>query len=254
MSENRPIVLSIAGFDPSGGAGVLADIKTFEQHKVYGFAINTANTIQTENEFHSIQWTPIDFVIESIITLLNNYPVKVVKIGIVPSLSYLNEIIIFLKKHSPTIQIIWDPILKSSTEFDFLTLSNQQILIDILNQIDLITPNYNEMQKLFPNFDSPLFWRAPIAIGRGAVSVLLKGGHNPTEIGVDYLFTQKEVFRLMPKETLLSEKHGSGCVLSAAITANLALGQNLKTACENAKIYTENYLLSNPTKLGFHYV
>jgi hydroxymethylpyrimidine/phosphomethylpyrimidine kinase len=249
MSENRPIVLTIAGFDPSGGAGVLADIKTFEQHKVYGFAINTANTIQTENEFHRIQWTPIDFVVESIITLLNNHPVKVVKIGIVPSLSYLNEIIIFLKKHSPTIQIIWDPILRSSTEFDFLTLSNQPILIDILKQIDLITPNFNEMQKLFPDFDT--LSNTPHS---GIGGLLLKGGHNPTEIGVDYLFTKEEVFRFMPKETLLFEKHGSGCVLSSAITANLALGQNLKTACENAKIYTENYLLSNSTKLGFHYV
>jgi hydroxymethylpyrimidine/phosphomethylpyrimidine kinase len=249
MSENRPIVLTIAGFDPSGGAGVLADIKTFEQHKVYGFAINTANTIQTENEFHRIQWTPIDFVLKSIAVLLKNHNIKAVKIGIVPSLIYLNEIVISLKKQSPTIQIVWDPVLKSSTEFDFLTLSNQQILIDILNQIDLITPNYNEMQKLFPYFDNRSNSH-PSGVG----GLLLKGGHNPTEIGVDYLFTQKEVFRLMPKETLLFEKHGSGCVLSSAITANLALGQNLKTACENAKIYTENYLLSNSTKLGFHYV
>lgn len=250
MSENRPIVLSIAGFDPSGGAGVLADIKTFEQHKVYGFAINSANTLQTENEFYSIEWTPIDFVLKSIAVLLENYPVKVVKIGIVPSLDYLNRIVYCLKKHSSTIQIVWDPVLKSSTEFDFLTLSNQPILIDILKQIDLITPNYNEMQKLFPNFESPLFWR----MAGDKVSILLKGGHNPTEIGIDYLFTQKEVFRLIPKETLLVEKHGSGCVLSSAITANLALGQTPKMACENAKIYTENYLLSNSTQLGFHYV
>jgi hydroxymethylpyrimidine/phosphomethylpyrimidine kinase len=251
MSENRPIVLTIAGFDPSGGAGVLADIKTFEQHKVYGLAINTANTIQTENEFQRIQWTPIDFVVESIITLLNNYPVTVVKIGIVPSLSYLNEIIFFLKKHSPTIKIIWDPILKSSSEFNFLTLSSQQILIDILSQIDLITPNFDEIRKF--NLEEKNTSTIASYYSKYC-SVLLKGGHNPTETGVDYLFTQKEVFRLMPKEGLFFEKHGSGCVLSSAITANFALGQTLKTACENAKIYTENYLLSNSTKLGFHYV
>ena len=121
MSENRPIVLTIAGFDPSGGAGVLADVKTFEQHKVYGFAINTGNTIQTENEFHKIQWTPIDFVLESIKTLLDSYAIRAVKIGIVPSLDYLKQIIFCIKKHSPKIKIIWDPVLKSSTEFDFLT-------------------------------------------------------------------------------------------------------------------------------------
>src|SRR6187431_1237109 len=118
MSKNRPIVLTIAGFDPSGGAGVLADIKTFEQHKVYGFAINTANTIQTENEFHKIEWATIDFVLESITTLLGNYAVNAVKIGIVPSLDYLSKIVFCLKYHSSNIKIIWDPILKSSTEFD----------------------------------------------------------------------------------------------------------------------------------------
>jgi hydroxymethylpyrimidine/phosphomethylpyrimidine kinase len=65
MSKNRPFVLSIAGFDPSGGAGVLADCKTFEQHEVYGLAINT-NTIQTENNFYEIEWTSLEFTTRSI--------------------------------------------------------------------------------------------------------------------------------------------------------------------------------------------
>nr|WP_315195266.1 hydroxymethylpyrimidine/phosphomethylpyrimidine kinase [uncultured Flavobacterium sp.] len=250
MSKNRQIVLTIAGFDPSGGAGILADVKTFEQHKVYGFAINTGNTIQTENAFYKIQWTPIDFILESITTLLDSYAISAVKIGIVPSLDYLNRIVFHLKKHSPSIKIIWDPILKSSTEFDFLQIENQSIFNTILQQIDLITPNYNEMQKLFPEFDSPLFWRTVA----GDASILLKGGHNSTEIGVDYLYTPNGIHKHLPKNDNCFEKHGSGCVLSAAITANLALGQNLKTACENAKRYTENYLLSNSTKLGFHHV
>ena len=155
MSENRPIVLTIAGFDPSGGAGVLADTKTFEQHKVYGFAINTGNTIQTENAFHKIQWTPIDFVLESITTLLDSYAISVVKIGIVPSLDYLRQIVFCLKKHSPSIKIIWDPVLKSSTEFEFLSLKNQKTLIEILQQIVLITPNYNEIKHFNPKEKDP---------------------------------------------------------------------------------------------------
>ena len=70
---SRPFVVSIAGFDPSAGAGVLADVKTFEQHQVYGFAISTANTIQTENEFVAIQWTDLDFVLQSVQTIFNYY-------------------------------------------------------------------------------------------------------------------------------------------------------------------------------------
>jgi hydroxymethylpyrimidine/phosphomethylpyrimidine kinase len=94
MSPNRPFVVSIAGFDPTAGAG--SDIKTFEQ-RVYGFAITTANTIQTENQFLSIQWTDIAFVLRSIEELFKNYPIKAVKIGIVPSLAYLQEIVLALK-------------------------------------------------------------------------------------------------------------------------------------------------------------
>jgi hydroxymethylpyrimidine/phosphomethylpyrimidine kinase len=251
MSANRPFVLSIAGFDPSGGAGILADVKTFEQHRVYGFAINTGNTIQTENAFHEMQWTDLDFVLRSIETLFANYEIKAVKIGIVPSLDYLKEIIFMIKRFSPETKIVWDTILKSTTEFNFLEVQNQTDLIEILNQIDLITPNYNEILKLsISETNAEIITESLTKF----CPVLLKGGHHPTEIGIDFLYTKDRFFRLSPKETTLFEKHGSGCVLSSAITANLALGQDLKTACTNAKKYTERYLLTNQTKLGYHHV
>jgi len=249
MPKNRPFVLTIAGFDPSGGAGVLADIKTFEQHKVYGFAINTGNTIQTENAFYEMQWTDIHFVLNSLEKLFGNYAIKAVKIGIVPSLSYLKEIIFAVKRLSPETKVVWDTVLKSSTEFDFLMIKNRTELDEILKEIDLITPNYNEIKKLFPAFN-PLSKSPP----SGIRALLLKGGHNPNKVGIDYLYTSNGTHKYLPKTDNCYEKHGSGCVLSSAITANLALGQNLETACKNAKKYTENYLLSNPTKLGFHHV
>ena len=251
MSANRPFVLTIAGFDPSAGAGVLADVKTFEQHRVYGFAINTGNTIQTENEFVEMQWTDLAFVLKSLEKLFKNYDIIAVKIGIVPTLEYLKEIVLAIKKLSPKTKIVWDTVLKSTTEFDFLNLENRSDLMEILKKIDLITPNYNEMQQLFPDYNSPLLWRK----AENAASILLKGGHNPEEIGLDYLFIKNEIFSLSPSNDAakIFEKHGSGCVLSSAITANLALEQDLKTACINAKKYIETHLQSNPTKLGHHY-
>jgi hydroxymethylpyrimidine/phosphomethylpyrimidine kinase len=251
MSTNRPFVLTIAGFDPSGGAGVLADVKTFEQHRVSSFAINTGNTIQTENEFFEIQWTDLTFVLNSINVLFKRYTIQVVKIGIVPSLNYLKEIVFAIKTLSPQTKIVWDTVLKSTTEFGFLAIEDQTVLIEILKKIDLITPNFEEILKLSQkDSDAPV-----IAMTLATYcAVLLKGGHNPNEIGVDYLYIENEVFQLLPKATLIFEKHGSGCVLSSAITANLALQQNLKTACSTAKIYTETYLQSNKTKLGYHYV
>lgn len=251
MSTNRPFVLSIAGFDPSAGAGVLADVKTFEQHQAYGFAINTANTIQTENEFVAIQWTELNFVLQSIETLFNSYEIKAVKIGIIPSLDYLKSIVFLIKRLSPKTKIVWDTVLKSTTEFDFLNIQNQNDLISILEKIELITPNYNEVLKLIPTENKV---EISIEILSKYCAVLLKGGHHPTEVGTDYLHTPNQSFRLSPKNTEIYQKHGSGCVLSAAITANLALGQELLTACKNGKNYTENFLLSNSSQLGHHYV
>lgn len=251
MSTNRPFVLSIAGFDPSAGAGVLADIKTFEQHQVYGFAINTANTIQTENEFVSIQWATLDFVLQSIKTLFGSYEIQAVKIGIVPSLAYLKEIVFFIKKLSPKTKIVWDTVLKSTTEFNFLTIENQNDLTVILNELELITPNYNEILKLDTQETAVETITEKLS---KYCSLFLKGGHNPNEIGTDYLYTQQHFFRLSPNTTQVYEKHGSGCVLSAAITANLALGQDLLLACKNGKNYIENFLLSTTSQLGNHHV
>ena len=251
MQESRPFVLTIAGFDPSGGAGVLADAKTFEQHCVYGFAVNTGNTIQTENEFFEMQWTDIDFVLKSLDKLLQNYTIKAVKIGIIPSLDYLKEIVSLIKKLSPKTKIVWDTVLKSSSEFNFITIENQAILIEILKKIDLITPNYNEILQFSSVEKNPVLIALELS---KYCSTLLKGGHNPFAVGIDYLYTGSEIFRLAPNNTFVSEKHGSGCVLSSAITANLALEQDLKTACTNAKKYIETYLESNQTKLGYHHV
>lgn len=251
MSQNRPFVISIAGFDPTGGAGVLADVKTFEQHCVYGFAVNTGNTIQTENEFFEMHWTDLPFVLKSLNQLFTNYTIKAVKIGIVPSLDYLKEIIFTVKKLSPKTKIVWDTVLKSSTKFDFININNQSLLIETLQSIDLITPNYNEILQFFSTEKNHHSIAQELS---NYCSVLLKGGHNPEEPGVDHLFTEKSILRLDPNQTSVFEKHGSGCVLSSAITASLALGQDLKTACSNAKTYTENYLLTNQTKLGFHHV
>lgn len=251
MPTDRPFVLSIAGFDPSGGAGVLADIKTFEQHRVYGLAINTGNTIQTENKFHEIQWTDLNFVLQSIETLFGNYDIKAVKIGIVPSLEYLKAIVFTIKKGSSETKIIWDTVLKSTTDFAFLTPGNQAYLIEILRKIHLITPNFKEILHLQPSETTAEMAAEKLS---GYCPVLVKGGHSPTEKGVDYLYTEKETFRLLPKNTSVFEKHGSGCVLSSAIAANIALGQNLNMACANAKNYIETYLQSCQTKLGFHHV
>lgn len=249
MPTNRPFALTIAGLDPSGGAGILADCKTFEQHQVIGLAVLTANTIQTENDFIELQWMDLNFIMESIKTLFKNYPITVVKIGIVPSLSFLNTIVETIRKLAPNTKIVWDTVLKSSSNYDFLTMYNRAELNSILTKIDLITPNYDEIQKLYPNYIKDKLWTK----NELPTAILVKGGHNKTALGTDYLFIQNEIIELPPTNTFDRPKHGSGCVLSAAIAANLALGKNLKEACTDAKLYIEKYLSSSSSLIGYHY-
>lgn len=250
MAEETTCVLSLAGFDPSGGAGLLADIKTFEQHKVYGLSISTANTLQTENKFYSVEWEKIETVLNAVNVMLSSYSIQVIKIGIVPSFEYLSQLVKHIKSINAEIKIVLDPIIKSSTGFDFQKTIDKKELISVLKNIYLITPNIQEAMLLTNENDSK---EAAKQIAEHC-NVLLKGGHNDEKIGVDYLYTNGECIELQPTLTNLSAKHGSGCVLSAAIVSNLALGSDLKTACIEAKKYVEHFLNSNKSLLGFHHV
>lgn len=250
MQSERKYVMSIAGFDPSGGAGLLADIKTFEQHKVYGLSVSTANTLQTEDKFYSVEWEKIERVLKSVDVLLNSYPVEIIKIGIVPSFEYLSQLVKYIKSKNAEIKIVLDPIIKSSTGFDFQKKIDKKELISVLKNIYLITPNIQEGMLLTNTNDSK---EAAKQLSEQC-NVLLKGGHNESEIGVDYLYVNGECIQLSPTLNNLFAKHGSGCVLSAAIVSNLALGKDLQSACMNAKKYVEQFLNSNKSLLGFHHV
>ena len=120
MSLNRPYILSIAGFDPSAGAGVLADIKTFEGVGVYGLAISTATAIQTDVEFVDCIWEELSVVKKQVKILANRFSFDVVKIGIVPSLIYLNELLDFIVEIIPNAKVVWDPVYASSTGYQFI--------------------------------------------------------------------------------------------------------------------------------------
>lgn len=249
MQTESIYVMSIAGFDPSGGAGLLADIKTFEQFRLHGLSISTADTLQTENEFHSLEWKEQKTVLKNLDVLLNAYSVKAIKIGIVPSFNYLADLVIYIRKKSKTIKIIVDPVIRSSTGFDFHTEIEKSELKKVLENIDLITPNVEEAMKMTRATTAK---EGALTLARYC-SVLLKGGHSDLARGTDLLYTKGACVELRPSSIDLPPKHGSGCVLSAAITASLAKGNDLTTACTEAKQYVEQFLKSDPSLLGFHH-
>ncbi|MEA5256794.1 hydroxymethylpyrimidine/phosphomethylpyrimidine kinase [Arcicella aquatica] len=248
--NNRPFVLSIAGLDPSAGAGILADIKTFEQHQIYGLGVCSAITFQHDNHFEGVTWLDNQTIIHQAKLLFDKYPIDFVKIGLVQSLKDLDEIINTLLSWNSTIKIIWDPILKASAGFDFHENINQILLEKILKKIYLITPNLPELQLLVVGGSSV----EQKAFGLSKFcNVYLKGGHSDNEICKDILFTGINTFSFTAERIPNGEKHGSGCVLSSAITANLSKGLSLEETCENAKHYMNQFLKSNPSLLGYHF-
>ena len=249
MELNRPIVLSIAGFDPTAGAGVLADVKTMEQCKVYGMCINTGITLQSHDKFISCEWESDAVIKNNIELLFTNYKIEFVKIGLTKDLNQVWSIIQCLKKNNSEVKIILDPIIKTSSDFTiWKDYENSELLNKILNEIYLLTPNYIEAQKIW-NTQKP----EEILSSFTVCNVLLKGGHNENNVGLDLLFSNRVRTEINSFNSLdIFPKHGSGCVLSAAITAYLAHGNTLELSCRKAKFYIEHFLNSNKSLLGYH--
>jgi len=249
MYIGRPKVLSIAGFDPSGGAGILADIKTFEQCEAYGMGVTTAITYQTEDQFLGVRWLSSEEILSQLMPLLTDYTFSAVKIGLVKDQNILQEIIIALRKYSMQVPIVVDPILKATAGYQFHDGVVKDIFKLILPDITLLTPNWDEARAISGNIDGLEGARLLAA----ETNILLKGGHAREGIGTDYLFFKEgQVILLAPKGSTASPKHGSGCVLSASITAFLSQGFSLQEACRKGKDYTYQYLLSSSSLLGCH--
>lgn len=246
--NKRPYILTIAGYDPCGGAGVLADIKTAEYNLCMGMGVLTANTIQTENTFVSVGWIDEQQIVTQLDTLLTRYQFGAVKIGIAESFERLQTIINKVRDHQPNVFIVWDTVLSASSGFDFVNEINQEKLMTLLKSIDLITPNANEVHKLTGNGD----------VYQGAkelslhTTILLKGGHRTDKIGVDTLFYNGIEIDFLPANTQVFPKHGSGCMLSSAIASNVALGFSIDVACEKAKRFIEKQLSSNNSLLAYY--
>ncbi|MEL0649798.1 hydroxymethylpyrimidine/phosphomethylpyrimidine kinase [Algibacter sp. TI.3.09] len=246
--KNRPNILTIAGFDPTNGAGLTADVKTFEALKCYGLSVCTANTVQDDQEFIACHWIPTSIILNQIDVLFNRFEIKLVKIGIVENWDTLEIIINKLHSLNPEIKIILDPILKSSSNFDFHSDHSEKLDI-LLSKIYLLTPNYEEIQQLYPEKNI----EETIAYISSKTNLFLKGGHRTDKKGRDVLYlANKKQFTLNPKSFNCSEKHGSGCVLSSAITSYLALEFPILKACLKGKQYTEKFLSSNTSLLGSH--
>lgn len=244
----RPYVLSIAGFDPSSGAGITADIKAFEQHKVYGLGVCSAITFQNEYEFKGEEWTSSESIIKQLDVLFSKYEIGFAKIGLIENLDVLSLVVDWLAVKG--CKVVWDPILKVSAGYAIHGEFDSTKLQSVLMKVFLLTPN-------IPEFDS---FKAITKSNNVADmmrethlhALLLKGGHGEGPECQDVLYSDGTEVKMKGIRIAGLTKHGTGCVLSAAIVSRLALGFSLPMACEMSRQYVVQFISSNQTLLGYH--
>jgi hydroxymethylpyrimidine/phosphomethylpyrimidine kinase len=248
----RPNVLVVAGYDQSAGAGVLSDIKTLEAHGVYGYAACTGFTFQNERTISRIEWFTQKDIFEQIDLCFATADFSWVKIGITASMGMAAAIIDHIREYNSGVRVVLDPVIRSSSGTDFWTEVKREEWEEVAARCYLLTPNWEEIGWLYPGED---IHRCCAALTRQQSSnVYLKGGHHPGVPGRDYLWSNGEMLVLDPTAGggAIYAKHGSGCVLSSSLAANLALGYALPVAAVRAKEYIGQFLTSNKTLLGWH--
>ncbi len=228
-------VASIAGFDPSAGAGILADAKTIHSIGASPYAVITANTIQTHASFEEITWFNNQTILKQLATLLKTYRITHFKIGLVKDFEQLDGVLNCIYDFVSNPFIVWDPVLFSSTGFVFH--QNWQVQLTTLNKISVITPNSIEFNTLWPDGIEHLRNEMQFYI-------YLKGGHRADKKGTDCLISRNGDTEIYGEPFQNRSRHGSGCVFSSALTAYHVLGYDLPDAARKAKQYTEAYIMA----------
>ncbi|MFQ5585229.1 MAG: bifunctional hydroxymethylpyrimidine kinase/phosphomethylpyrimidine kinase [Thermodesulfobacteriota bacterium] len=235
-------VLTIAGSDPSGGAGIQADLTTFSAFNVKGLSAVTAVTAQEPGAVKGVFPVPPSFVVQQIETLARAYTIDAVKLGMLAKRETVTALSELLRRLNLT-NVVLDPLLVSTSGFPLLEEEGIPALKELLPRVLIVTPNLHEASVLTGMevaSEGDMREAAKRFREMGTRYALIKGGHL-TGKAVDILHEGEGVKRYV-SERIGKELHGTGCVLSAAIAACLAEGIGVTRAVERAKVYITNLI------------
>lgn len=237
-SAAEPVILTVAGFDPSGGAGISADLKTFGAHNCYGVAAITALTVQNTQGVRAVRPVDSDTLRASIAALFEDGNISALKIGMLGGKANANVIADVLAGAS-SLPSVLDPVLRSTSGHDLADAPALEVLRGrLLSLPAIITPNMDEAAVLtgltVEHLDG-MKAAAKRLVEMGARAVVVTGGHLEKATDVFYDGSSFETFvseRVKPYNT-----HGTGCTFSSALAANLALGRHMRDAIVMAKVF-----------------
>lgn len=239
MRNYKIATLTIAGSDSSGGAGIQADLKTFSAIGTYGMSVITAITAQNTQGVFMVEDLSKDIIRKQIEVVMDDIEPKAIKIGMVSSPEIIDEIVETLEKYD-TKYLVVDPVMISKSGYSLLKPEAKNALIKrLIPKAYIITPNILEAEELTGMKINTLEDMREVGekiLTLGPKFVLMKGGHLEGE-AVDIL-VGRNIFKAYKSERLNRKNtHGTGCTLSSAITAHLALGYDIEKSVELSKEY-----------------
>jgi hydroxymethylpyrimidine/phosphomethylpyrimidine kinase len=234
----EPVLLTIAGFDPSGGAGIVADLKTFAAHGCYGVAAVTAITVQNTQGVDDVHPADPQVLKECMRALFTDTSIKAVKVGMVATRA--NAVAIYeVLKANPSLPSVLDPLVRSTSGYDLIDAPGLEFVRDnLLGQASVVTPNLHEAAALTGRTVQNLEEMKAAAqklLDLGARAVVVTGGHleRPIDVFADGSGLQTFAGDRVKPENI----HGAGCTFSSAIAAHLGHGRQLAEAIVLAKAY-----------------
>lgn len=246
INNRKPVVLVLAGHDPSGGAGIQADIESIASAGCHAATIITSLTTQNTNKVVEVLPQEPEPFKQQIQLILEDMDIAACKIGMIASAALIEIIHSVLSKKK--IPLVLDPVISSASGKNFAdkTICNQ-MLTTLIPLTTVLTPNSLEA-KVLTQSDN-LNTAAKRLLDAGTESVLITGTHEETDEVINSFYSAPDSVLNYRWERLPDSFHGSGCTLSSRIAANIALGNDLITAIENAQEYTWNSLKKG-LKLG----
>src|SRR5271168_2256305 len=233
-----PIFLTIAGFDPSCGAGTAADLKTFAAHGCYGVAAISSLTVQNTQEVTAVHNTPSAELREQLDILMKDGDIAAVKIGMLGNRGNAVVVAEFLDAHKFA-HVVHDPVMKSSSGSELLDAGGvKYVATELLKRATVITPNVPEAEILTGitiKDVADMEAAARKLVEMGAKAVIVKGGH--MDKAVDLLFDGNAMMPLAGDKGKEESLHGTGCTFASAVAAHLAVGRTLLEAATLAKAY-----------------
>jgi hydroxymethylpyrimidine/phosphomethylpyrimidine kinase len=236
-----PSVLTIAGFDGSGGAGIQADIKTFSALGCYATSVLTALPVQNTRGVRKIYPIPVEAVADQIDAIMEDIFPNAIKIGMVHTPALVETIANSLKKYKK-VPVVFDPVMVATSGHRLIEEETISSIIDeLLPLTAIITPNMDEaaiLAKMQVTTPDDMLVAGKRILELGCKNLLLKGGHQETARITSFFFEKDGSYKTFETEKFnTNNTHGSGCTLSSAIAACLALGKSLEEAVSLGQEY-----------------